>query len=75
MSTTSLSELLQLPPEERAELALALWQSLTDAERHRELSLTPEEETELDRRSAAHLENPDSAIPWDEVRRKLQGGE
>ena len=75
MSTTSLSDLLQLPPKERAELAIAMWESLADAERHGELTLTPEQEAELDRRWAEHLESPDSAIPWDEVRRKLQDRE
>ena len=53
---------------------MALWESLTDAEREAELVLTPEQETELDRRLAEHVANPGSAIPWDEVRRKLTGG-
>lgn len=73
MSTTSLSELLRLPPDERAELAIALWESLSDAERNTNLALSPEQAEELDRRWAAHLENPGSVIPWDEVRRKLIG--
>jgi putative addiction module component (TIGR02574 family) len=45
--------------------------TLTDAEREAELALSPEHEAELDRRLAEHVGNPDSAIPWDEVRRKL----
>lgn len=75
MSSLSLSELLRLPSEERAELALVLWESLSDAERHDELALTPQQEAELDRRWTEHLANPESAIPWEEVRRKLQGRE
>ncbi len=55
--------------KERVELAMALWESLTDAEREAELALTPEPEAELDRRLAEHI-----ADPWDEVRRKLAGG-
>ena len=39
----SLSELLKLPAGERAELAMALWESLSEAEREGELELTPEE--------------------------------
>lgn len=71
MSPASISVLLDLPASERAELAMALWNSLTDAERESETVLTPEQETELDRRWEAHLRNPDTAIPWNEVRLRL----
>lgn len=53
---------------------MALWESLTDTEREAELALTPEQQAELDRRLAEHVANPDSAIPWEEVRLKLAGG-
>ena len=55
MPPTTLSELLKLPPDERAELAMALWDSLTDAEREAELTLTAEQQAELDRRRGEHL--------------------
>ena len=74
MSSIPLSELLKLDPAERAELALALWESLTDTERNVRLELTSEQKAELDRRWAEHLENPGSAIPWEIVRRKLENG-
>lgn len=74
MSPTHLAELLKLPPGERADIAIALWQSLTDAERSAELALAPEERAELDRRWAEHLAGPTSAVPWREVRRKLRDG-
>jgi putative addiction module component (TIGR02574 family) len=66
---------LKVPPDERAELAMALWESLTDEEREAELALDTEQRAELDRRWAEHAENPDSAIPRDAVRRKLRDKE
>ena len=75
MPSRALSQLLKLPADERAELAMALWESLTDEERNAELALDPEQRAELDRRWAEHVENPDSAILWDEVQRKLRDGE
>jgi putative addiction module component (TIGR02574 family) len=74
MLPNTLAELLRLPASERIEIAMALWESLSDTEREAELSLTPEQAAELDRRLAEHVANPGSAIPWDEVRRKLPGG-
>jgi len=74
MLSNTLAELLRLPASQRVEVAMALWESLTEAEREAERALTPEQEAELDRRLAEHVANPGSAIPWDEVRRKLAGG-
>lgn len=71
MPSSPLTELLKLPAGDRAALALALWESLGDAEREGALQLTDEERAELDRRWAEHLENPSSAIPWSMVRSKL----
>jgi putative addiction module component (TIGR02574 family) len=73
MPSSPLRDLLKLPAEDRAELAMAWWDSLTDAERDGELQLTEEQRTELDRRWAEHLENPGTAVPWSNVRAKLLG--
>jgi putative addiction module component (TIGR02574 family) len=73
MQPSPLPQLLKLSAGDRAELAMALWESLTDGEREGELALTGEQRAELDRRWAEHVENPGSAIPWSEVRRKLLG--
>ena len=73
MESTTLSQLLKLPAGDRAELAMALWESLSDQEREEELAFTEEQAAELDRRWAEHLANPDSAVPWSDVRRKLLG--
>jgi putative addiction module component (TIGR02574 family) len=74
MPSSNLANLLKLPADERAELAMALWESLSDQERESELELSPEQKAELDRRWAEHLANPESAIPWEDVRRKLRDG-
>ena len=74
MLPNTLTELLRLPANERIEIAMALWDSLTETEREAELALTPDQEAELDRRLAEHVANPGSSIPWDEVRRKLADG-
>ena len=66
MEPTTLSQLLKLPASDRAELAIALWQSLSDDEREGELELTEEQAAELDRRWTEHLANPGSAAPWSE---------
>ena len=74
MPSSNLANLLKLPADERAELAMALWDSLTDQERESELEPSPDQKAELDRRWAEHLAGPESAIPWEEVRRKLRNG-
>jgi putative addiction module component (TIGR02574 family) len=71
MPSPALSHLLKLPANERAALAMALWESLSDAERDAEFTLTTEQRAELDRRWAEHFADPTFAIPWDEVCRKL----
>ena len=71
MAPDTLSELLKLSSGDRAELAMALWASLADAQREAELALTPESAAELDRRFEEHQADPSTARPWEEVRRKL----
>lgn len=71
MAAQALTELLKLPAVDRAELAMALWDSLADSERAAMLELTDEERDELDRRWAEHVDDPSTAIPWSTVRSKL----
>ena len=74
MLRDTLTKLLELPATERVDIAMALWDSLTPAAQEAEFELTPGQRAELDRRLAEHLADPASAIPWDEVRRKLLRG-
>jgi putative addiction module component (TIGR02574 family) len=71
MPSGPLAELLKLPAGDRAELAMALWESLCEVERAGELAVTDALCTELDRRWVEHLQNPESAVPWSDVRSKL----
>ena len=73
MALNPLTDLLKLPADDRAELAIALWESLDEAERDGVFDLTAEQRRELDRRWEEHQRNPASAVPWSEVRRKLLG--
>jgi putative addiction module component (TIGR02574 family) len=70
MATDILDELLKLPAAERADLAFALWESLSDSEREAEVVLTSEQRAELDRRLAEHEADPGSAIPWEVIEQK-----
>jgi putative addiction module component (TIGR02574 family) len=73
MPSSPLVDLLKLPPGDRAELAMALWESLSDAERDGAFELSDSDRAELDKRWAEHIENPDSAVPWSQLRTKLIG--
>lgn len=73
MPANPLSELLKLPADDRAELAIALWESLSDDARGTALELSDEQRAELDRRWAEHMRNPGSAVRWSDVRGKLLG--
>ena len=74
MLRDTLTKLLELPATERVDIAMALWDSLASAEQEAEFDLTLEQRAELDRRLAEHIADPTSAIPWNEVRRKLLRG-
>ena len=72
MATTPLSDLLSLPAGKRADLAIALWESLSSSEREQALPVSPELTAELDRRWADHLAHPETGVPWEQVLKKLR---
>ncbi|MES2304979.1 MAG: addiction module protein [Gemmatimonadota bacterium] len=69
--TKTLAELFRLPVAERAEIAAALWESVAGSPESTGLPLTPEQRAELERRLAEHERDPDSALDWEIVRRRL----
>jgi putative addiction module component (TIGR02574 family) len=63
-------DLFKLPVDERLQLVEELWDSIAaDAAKR---PLPDAVITELRERSARYDANPDSAIPWEEVKRQLQ---
>jgi putative addiction module component (TIGR02574 family) len=65
----SISDLLCLSVTERLQLVEDLWDSI--AADSAEISLSAEQREEIDRRLAEHDRNPESALPWEEVRARL----
>lgn len=70
MSEISVSDLLHLSVAERIQLVEDLWDSI--ATEPEAMELTEAQREEIDRRLAEHDANPESAIPWEEVRARLR---
>jgi putative addiction module component (TIGR02574 family) len=69
MTKVQIEELLKLSVAERIQLVEDLWDSIAaDPEN---VPLSEPQLEELRRRLAEHRANPDSAVPWEEVRRRL----
>ena len=69
MNANLLETAKALPLPERIDLAEALWESITD-EGH-EPPLPPAQAEELDRRLEEHRRNPQTGIPWEQVKAEL----
>lgn len=68
----------KVPPEfdklstsEKIEYVQKLWERI--AEDSDSVELTDEQRAELDRRLEAHRKNPNTSIPWDEVKKNVRG--
>ena len=69
MKKISLSDILELSIAERIELATTIWDSIEEVPAPAELTQAQREE--LDRRMEAFRKDPESGIPWEEVRAKI----
>ena len=68
--TLTNSEIRDLSVEERLELVGEIWDSII--EETDPCELTDEQRTELDRRLAAHKDNPKAGSTWAEVKTRLK---
>ena len=66
MNTQLLQQVSVLDIEEQIELVEAIWNNIVS--RSASPSLTDAQKTELDRRLANHLENPNDVVSWSEVK-------
>lgn len=71
--TTAELHYRSLPISERIELVEEIWNSIAE-ETSTPLPLSEVERAELHRRYAAHLVDPSSSIPWEQVRAALFKG-
>lgn len=69
MGKVPIEELLMLSVPERIQLVEDLWDSI--AAEQESLPVTDAQKEELRRRLEEHEADPDSAIPWTEVRERL----
>lgn len=67
--TNALSEVFNLTEAERIQLAQDLWDSIPAGSPA--LPLSDQQRLELERRLTEHRMHPESAIPWEEARRRL----
>lgn len=68
---TQLTDILQLSVAERIQLVEDIWDSIAvvpDA-----ISLTEEQQAELERRLEAYQANPNEGISWNDLKNKLRG--
>lgn len=73
MGVNPLTDLLKLPADDGVEIAIALWESLSEAERDCAFDLTDEQRAELDRRWEGPQPNRGATVTWSQVRKKLLG--
>jgi putative addiction module component (TIGR02574 family) len=69
MSRVAIDDILELPAAERVELAQQIWESVFN--HPEDVSLTPAQKKELERRWLAFQERPDEGESWEDVKASL----
>jgi putative addiction module component (TIGR02574 family) len=72
MKNISISDILQLPVQERIRLVELIWDSVAAVPGAVEIS--PELKAELEARLAEFEENPDAGFSWEQVKSHLNDG-
>jgi len=75
MVKPSVQELLRLPPQERLEIAQALWDSLEPEDEVQFVSIPQWQRRILQERLDDLASNPGDEQTWDEVRGEMRRGE
>jgi putative addiction module component (TIGR02574 family) len=73
MENVSLSDVFELPVDDRIRLVQAIWDSV--AKHPEQIQLTDAQRAELDRCYQEYLDNPDEGSTWPEVKARLLAGE
>lgn len=63
------AQILELPAEDRVELAQQIWESVV--EHPESLPVTAAQRDELERRWRAFEKDPDAGEPWEDVKKSL----
>jgi len=72
MKNISISDILQLPVQERIRLVELIWESV--AAMPEAVEISPELKAELEARLAEFEENPDAGFSWEQVKSRLNDG-
>ena len=72
MKNISISDILQLPVQERIRLVELIWDSVAAVPEAVEIS--PELKAELEARLAEFEENPDAGFSWEQIKSRLNDG-
>ena len=73
MITPTLGTILQLSVAERIQLVEDIWDSIVAMPES--LPVTEAQQQEIERRLAAHRENPTAGAPWHEVKKRIRSSQ